>query len=209
MAHVLERMRVKDMVVEPCDPHEIADFIETWHYSKNVHGVVENAKYCFKLTYDERLIGAAIFGRVAMANVWRKYAESEDDILELRRLACIDDTPKNTESYFIGRCLRWLKKNTDIKTIISYADEEYGHKGIIYRAANFEYVGMTQPGRVIIWNGKRYHDRTIRNRRWKNGKRTDELAPIAIQLTEALKKGEAYWHKTPGKHIYKYDLRRK
>ena len=40
--------------------------------------------------------------------------------MELRRLVCIDDTPKNTESYFIGKTLRWLKHNTDVEVVVSF-----------------------------------------------------------------------------------------
>lgn len=195
-----QKMRVKDMIVKPCSVKEIKEFIETWHYSKSIRGI--NHKYCFKLTYDGRLIGACIFGRPSTPDIWRKYAESPNEILELRRLCCIDDTPKNTESYFIGHCLRWLKKNTNIKTIVSYADPEFGHEGVIYKASNFEYLGMTKPERVVIWNGRRYHRRTI-------NKCKGRLLEHAKRLREALEKGEAYYKKTPGKHIYKYDLIRK
>ena len=53
--------------------------------------------------------------------------------MELRRLCCIDETPKNTESYFIGRTLRWLRKNTGYKVVVSYADTHHGHEGTIYK----------------------------------------------------------------------------
>ena len=41
-----------------------------------------------------------------------------DKCLELRRLVCIDDTPKNTESYFIGRTFKLLKQTTDMEVIV-------------------------------------------------------------------------------------------
>jgi len=40
------------------------------------------------------------FGRMAMANQWKRFAKIPGDVIELRRLACVDDTPKNTESFF-------------------------------------------------------------------------------------------------------------
>lgn len=122
------------------------------------------------------------------------------DILELRRLCCIDDTPRNIESYFIGKTLRWLIQNTEVKTIISYADNTYGHTGIIYKASNFKHVGKTPCGRVIVYNGKQYHDKTIRT------KYKGELKPFARKIKEALDSGEAYYLKTKPKEIYLYDL---
>jgi hypothetical protein len=190
--------RVKDFTVKICDRKEIKSFIETWHYSKSINGLKSN--YCFKLMDKETIIGAMIYGQIGMANVWKKYADNEHDLIELRRLCCIDNTPKNTESYFIGFTLRWLKKNTDIKKVISYADSNYNHSGVIYRASNFNYLGMTLGGRVIVYNNKQYHDKTIRTK--YNGK----LKPFAAKIKLALKNNLAQYIKTKGKHIYVYDL---
>ena len=189
-----------DYKVELCQRSELKDFIEKWHYSKNINGLVSD--YCFKLIKGDELVGAMIYGRIAMAGVWKKYANSENELTELRRLCCIDDTPKNTESYFIGWTLRWLKKNTTIKRVISYADVTYGHSGIIYRASNFKHCGMTSKGRVIMYENKRYHDKTIRTK--YNG----ELKPFAKKIKLALENGEAEYVKTEGKHIYLYELKK-
>jgi hypothetical protein len=190
--------KVKNFTVKICDRKEIKSFIETWHYSKSINGLKSN--YCFKLMDKETIIGAMIYGQIGMANVWKKYAANEHDLIELRRLCCIDNTPKNTESYFIGFTLRWLKKNTDIKKVISYADSNYNHSGVIYRASNFNYLGMTLGGRVIVYNNKQYHDKTIRTK--YNGK----LKPFAAKIKSALENNLAQYIKTKGKHIYVYDL---
>ena len=187
--------------VEPCERKEIKDFIEKWHYSHNINGLLSS--YCFKLMDGDSMVGAMIYGGLGMANCWKKYANSPNEIIELRRLCCIDDTPKNTESYFIGRTLKWLLKNTDIKKVISYADNTYGHKGVIYQASNFEHLGKTAKGRVIMYEGKRYHDKTIRT------KYKGELKPFAKRVKEALEKGEAYYEQTKGKEIYLYDLEKR
>ena len=191
--------KVKSFVVSICDRREVRDFIETWHYSHNINGL--QSEYCFKLLDNDTLIGAMIYGKIAMRNVWKKYAEKEEDIIELRRLCCIDNTPKNTESYFIGKTLRFLKQNTELKNVISYADMTYGHEGTIYKASNFEHLGMTAKGRVIRYNGKLYHDKTIRT------KYKGELKPFAKKIKDALDTGEAKYEQTKGKHIYMYKLR--
>lgn len=184
--------------VEPCERKEIRDFIEKWHYSHNINGLL--SQYCFKLMDGNTMVGAMIYGGLGMANCWKKYAENKEDIIELRRLCCIDDTPKNTESYFIGKTLKWLLRNTSIKKVISYADNTYGHRGVIYQASNFKHLGKTAKGRVIMWQGKRYHDKTIRT------KYKGELKPFAKRVKEALERGEAYYEETKGKEIYLYDL---
>ena len=194
-------MSIKDKYyVELVERNQIRDFIETHHYSQNINGTI--ADYCFAL-YDKdtsEMVGAMFYGRMAMANQYKKYGK-RDEVTELRRLVLIDDTPKNTESFFIGYTLRWLSKNTNIKTIVSYADPNYGHSGIVYRATNFTHVGMTSPGRVIMYKGKKYHDKTIRT------KYKGKLKPFAKEIKEALKTGEAYYKKQLPKHIYVYEFK--
>lgn len=189
-----------DYTVQLVDRAVVRDFIEQHHYSHNINGLMSS--YCFAM-YDQqqRMVGAMIYGKLGMANAWKKYGKSIDEVMELRRLVLVDDTPKNSESYFIGRTLRWLKANTAVTTIVSYADPNYGHSGVIYRATNFEHAGMTAPGKVIIWNGKKYHDKAIRT------KYKGELKPFAKRLRQALEDGEAHYAKQLPKHIYVKNLR--
>lgn len=184
--------------VSICDRYEIKDFIETYHYSKSINGLMSS--YCFKLEYNNELKGAMLYGKLGMANVWKKYSNNPNNLLELRRLCLVDNTPKNAESYFIGRSLRWLKQNTNIKKIVSYADPNYGHQGIIYQATNFIKLGYTSPGKVIIWNNKKYHDKAIRT------KYKGKLKPFAEKLSLALERGEAYYKKQQPKIIYVYSI---
>lgn len=192
-------MEIKNFRIGLIERKLAEPFVEEWHYSKNINGL--RITYCFGLFNGDTLIGVSIFGAPAMNNQASKWnPENPSKLLELRRLCCIDDTPKNTESYFIGKCLKWLKKHTDIEVIISYADMTYGHEGTIYKASNFKKVGMSPGGKVIMYNGKRYHDKTIRT------KYKGELKPFAKKIKEALENGEAYYSKTEGKHIYLYRL---
>jgi len=194
-------MSLKEMYyIKPMDRCDIKDFIEKYHYSKNINGV--KSDYCFGMFEKEtnNMVGAMIYGGMAMANQYKKYGEKQEDVTELRRLVLIDDTPKNSESFFIGYSIKWLKKNTNIKVIVSYADPNYGHVGTIYKATNFKHVGMTSKGRVIIWDNKKYHDKTIRT------KYKGELKPFAKKVKDALENGEAYYKKQDGKHIYVYNI---
>jgi hypothetical protein len=179
---------------------KIKSLIESKHYSGSINGV--QSTYHFAMYKDGELIGAMLYGNLGMANAWKKYGDKPEDVIELRRLVLIDDTPKNSESFFIGWTLRWLTKNTNIKTIVSYADPNYGHSGTIYRATNFTHVGMTSRGKVIMFNGKKYHDKTIRTK--YNG----HLKPYAQRVKDALESGEAFYVTQEPKHIYVKTLKR-
>ena len=194
---------VKSFTVDQVQFKTIRDFIEKWHYSKTVKGL--HCTLYFGLFSEGNLIGAMMYGKLAMPGVSKKYVENEDELIELRRLCCIDKTPRNTESYFVGKTIKWIKRNTKIKKIISYADPHYGHQGVIYKASNFEYLGITSHGRFIVdKDGCRKHDKTIRNSDVINGVRV--FRKHALELKEQLEKGEAKYIVTPGKHIYMYTL---
>ena len=50
--------------------------------------------------------------------------------------------PKNTESYFLSRQIRYIKQNaSDINYLITYADSNQDHRGTIYRASNWRKMG--------------------------------------------------------------------
>lgn len=192
--------KLRQWVVVRVDRSEVRDFIERYHYSGSINGCI--ADYCYALYDGDVMKGAMFFGRMAMANQWRRFSDdSSASVIELRRLCCIDDTPKNTESYFIGKALRLLKRDWRKGIVVSYADKEYGHSGVIYKASNFKMVGEIKGAKVIMWNGKRYHDKTIRT------KYKGELKPFAKRVKDALESGEAFYKKTAGKYTYVYDMR--
>jgi hypothetical protein len=108
------------------------------------------------------MVGVCVYTRPAGPTAGQSYyPEAPDKVLELRRLCLIDETPKNAESFFVSRSIKWLKGNTDWEFILSYADMEQGHSGVIYRASNFEYLGVTGAGKTLEVDGKKFHIRTL------------------------------------------------
>ena len=156
---------VKSYIVqETTFNHTVRKFLKKWHYSDYVN---IQAKHTFCLFKNGKfdipeMIGVCIYTRPAGPSAGQTYyPEAPDKVLELRRLCLIDDTPKNAESFFVGRTLRWLRQNTNWEFVISYADEEQGHKGVIYKASNFKYLGKTSSGKKLEVDGKSFHIRTL------------------------------------------------
>jgi hypothetical protein len=139
------------------------------------------------MTPDGDVIGGAAFGDPRHRDKWGGVHR----VLELRRLALVDAAPKNSESFFIGRCLWWLKKHTQVETIISYADPSQGHSGTIYRASGFTLEGETGGGSIVLWRGREYHARSLTVDR-----------PYSAELRKAVETGEAVIKRTPGKLLY-------
>ena len=200
----LTKANVKDFIVKPSNLRVTRDFVEKWHYSRNVNGL--RISQIFGLFHEKNLIGAMIYGALGMANNWKKFVEAESKVVELKRLCCIDKTPKNTESYFIGKTLRWMKQNSDYDLVVSYADTYYGHEGTIYKASNFKHMGLTTKGKVIDYNERYYHDKCIRTY-YTNKDGEKVIKPFAQKIKGALETGEAKYVEMPEKHIYIYSLK--
>jgi len=198
-------MSVTDFTVEYINRKALVSFIEKHHYSHNVNGI--QSYHHFGL-YTEgnfglpRMIGAMMYAIPSMPHTAAKYNPiNPNRCMELRRLCCIDDTPKNTESYFIGKTLRWLKQNTDTEVVVSFADQHYGHAGTIYKASNFEYFGETSSGQVLMVDGKEYHSRSLNQHR----------RPYGRELKRRYDEGDPniFFKKRKPKHIYVYYLNKK
>ena len=161
----------------------IQNFIEKYHYSHNTNGI--QGLECFALFSPgkfniPRMVGAMMYAIPSMPNTARKYNPvNPDKCVELRRLVCLDEAPKNSESFFVSQTIKWLKQNTNYEVIVSFADRHYGHEGVIYKASNFVSYGQTAAGRVLMVDGKEYHSRSLSQpekpysreirRRWEAG----------------------------------------
>jgi hypothetical protein len=83
--------------------------------------------------------------------VGEKYAQFKNpesrakDVYELNRLWLDDSLPRNSESRFIGWCLRELRRKQPRVILVSYADSKEGHVGYVYQSTNWVYTGTTTP----------------------------------------------------------------
>lgn len=170
------------------------EYIHKNHYSKGSHnGPSPN----YGLFDGDNLIGCLMFATPCSENVRRSLfgEEYKNSVVELHRLHILDITPKNTESWFVSRCLKLLSiDRPGTLGVISFADPTEGHKGTIYQACNFIQDGLSSKARF-------YLDQTGRLRHPRQ-------AGINITLTRAKELG---WVPTQrlGKHRYIYLLNRK
>jgi len=96
----------------------------------------------FALVYANEIVGAAVFAAPPRETP-KRY---EANVWELARLFVDDAMPKNTETWFVSRCLRFVAAR-DVELVVSYADPSAGHHGGIYRAGNWIADGKTDDER--------------------------------------------------------------
>jgi hypothetical protein len=198
-----ESISPKSLEIIPCDLKTVRKFIEENHYSHNINGVT--ITQCFAVLYNNRIVGGAIYGLVS-TTAWKKFSDDTYKVLELRRFVLSDGCGKTSESYVISKTLKWIKQNLpNVDTIVSYADPEYNHTGTIYRASNFEYLGLGKSTKVFYdtETGKTYHPRTL------STKYKGDYQPFVKRLKEKEKNGLLKIINRSGKHCFIYKLKRK
>lgn len=83
---------------------------------------------------------------------------------ELARLWIHDDVPRNAETWLISKAVKHIKQHyPDIEYLVSYADPTQGHRGTIYKAANWTSDDRTDDERksprcdyVNVATGRKY-----------------------------------------------------
>jgi len=116
---------------------EAKPFILNIHYAHRMPSI----SYAFGLFDNDELIGVCTYGKPASYTLCNGVCGKENSkyVWELNRLV-LKYNRQNEASYFISRTLKMLPKPM---IIVSYADEEQNHRGIIYQATNFIYTGVS------------------------------------------------------------------
>ncbi len=140
------------ILIKPATKEIVYNIITKKHYSNkwtastNIYAVYyRDGEHKFFGGDNLKLIGAVLYGHPVGFRVVKSISDilENDEVLELKRLWIEDGYGKNIESYCIAQTLKMLKKDSpQTKVVISYADRNANHKGIIYRATNWLYQGF-------------------------------------------------------------------
>ena len=121
-------------------------YANTWTASSDIYAIYyKSGEHRFFDGEELKLIGCVIYGNPVGFRVVKSISEelTDSDVLELKRLWIEDGYGSNIESYCISKTLKMLNKDSpNTKVVISYADRNANHKGIIYRATNWLYQGF-------------------------------------------------------------------
>jgi len=162
--------------------------------------------FCWCIEVEGKLLGVLTIGKpcswsATCGVVGEKYVDMSDplarskDVFELNRLWVHDCLPYNTESRFVGWCLRQLKKVHPNIILISYADgsrtnsDGLPHVGFVYQATRWIYAGTSAAFVDITLKGySDYRSVPMEKRGAKVGnKRAWAKNPDAIRTTRSPK----------------------
>jgi len=144
---------VKRIERKDCEP-----FILGIHYARRWPSI----SFAYGLFIDSELVGIVTYGTPPSAPLRTGLigAEFAESVLELNRL-CLKNNRKNEASYLVGNSLKLLAKERDA-AVVSFADTEQSHIGIVYQATNFIYCGLSAKRTDWKIKGKEHlHGQTI------------------------------------------------
>lgn len=146
------QMKVVQMDKKSCD-----QWVLSKHYSRRAP-IFWNG---FGLVIDGMIEGVVVYGQPSAPIQKHAFTDRDFKLLELSRLV-VQTKRKNAASFLVGNSLQMLEAPC---AIVSYADTEHGHSGIVYQATNWIYTGATKShDKAYVLNGKRIHPMTLRDR---------------------------------------------
>ena len=129
------------------------------HYSRSFPG---GTKLAFGAFLGTRLLGALTLGAGPFNAHSLVRGATPNDCLTLTRLWLSDELQTNSESRILGLAIRALKRHTNLKFLLTYADPAQGHLGTIYQATNWLYSGLSAAMPMYdLGDGKPRHSRSL------------------------------------------------
>ena len=131
-----------------------------WHYSRTLPA---GRLVCVGVWENGRFVGVVIFGRGASSEIGSPFGLRQSEVCELTRVAL---GPHHAPtSQIVALAVRLLRRQSPgLRLIVSYADPEHGHVGILYQSMNWAFIGTTNRESLIRVNGRLFHPRTVASR---------------------------------------------
>jgi hypothetical protein len=146
------------MNVIPISKQVAEQFVLNKHYSRRASFFWAG----FGLEEDGQITGVAVYGQPSPPIQKHAFKDREFRLYELARVV-VQSKTKNASSFLVANSLKMLEPKPC--AVISYADMEQNHCGIIYQATNWLYTGATKShDKAYIVDGKRTHPMTLRDK---------------------------------------------
>ena len=161
-----------DFYIDRVGKEEIKELLYTHHYLKDESKDFKSGfNYgLYRNSFTDILniggcLGSCIFTGLPVPEIavgaFGLERNQQEGIYELSRLCIHPDLQKeeyNITSWFVSRCIRRFRKDARVRCILSYADANH-HTGVIYRACNFTYYGLTAPKKDFYYADGTKHSR--------------------------------------------------
>jgi len=164
-------MEINKIKIKEIDKSLAQEFIKKFHYSSTMPRI---NKLFIGGYIDDELVGAMTcgWGTQPKATIKKLFPSLDTtDYWEIGKFCMDDKMPKNSESNFLSKCLKHLKKyHKQIKVLYTWSDGMLGKPGYIYQSSNFLYGGFIWTDSFFTKEGNRIHPRSCKELLIENAK---------------------------------------
>lgn len=130
-------MALQDYDIRPVTYAQAMDIVTKRHYLRRKCP----CSMAFGLFLGDEIKGVIVYGTPSSAPLRTGIAGPDHalNVIELTRLWVCDTVPKNGESFLIGNTIKKAGK----EIIVSFAEIDQGHLGVVYQASNWIYTGLS------------------------------------------------------------------
>ena len=156
-------MLIEEFSIQAISKHQADALVTARHYSRRA----SMFQHAFALVKGCQIEGVVVYGMPPIMVQKHSFSDPNWPIFELTRLVIQTDAP-NAASFLVGNSLKMLPSPS---AVVSYADTEFNHCGIVYQSTNWIYTGATvSHDHMYLIDGKRVHPRTLAARGIKSPK---------------------------------------
>lgn len=150
-----ERLRSSDWTVRDVEISVARRMVEKFHYAAGASNTATYLHGLFRAgdVFQEQCVGVAWWIPPTRSAAEATYPEDWRKVLSLSRLVICPDTPKNACTFLLARSRRLVDRKL-WPCLVTYADEWRGHTGTIYKADNWQYLGLTKAERTYQIDGR-------------------------------------------------------
>lgn len=124
--------------IEKIEYKTAKQFVEFWHYSRRMP---TGKNICYGLKNNRKLYAVIVYG--IGVNPYQSQFLGVKKCVEIKRMCRTEPKQNYPLSRLISISTKFLKIEMDFDAIVAFADPEHEHKGIVYKAAGYSYMGMT------------------------------------------------------------------
>jgi len=148
-------IKKNEWTVRPVSIEVARRIIETYHYAAGASNTATYLHGLFRAGdfFDEQCAGVAWWIPPTRSAAEATFPHNWQGVLCLSRLAIKPGIPQNACTFLLSRSRKLIDRQA-WPCLVTYADEWQGHMGNIYRADNWQYVGLTKPERTYQINGR-------------------------------------------------------
>jgi hypothetical protein len=163
----------EDFYIDTVKKCEVKELLNTFHYLKDESKDFKVSPYSYGLYRNSVTDVLHIGGPLAVCiftglpvpeiavGAFGLQRHEQEGLYELSRLCVHPDVQReeyNITSWFVSRCIKRFRKDANVRCILSYADSSR-HNGIVYRACNFKYYGLSDSKKDFYYADGTKHSR--------------------------------------------------